>query len=270
MNRFRILGIIAMGLWASYAQGALVPTPGALDARVRTAPYDPNQVYRLQGTLGYAIDLIVAPDEALIGLAGGELDAVVVAANAHRLTIKPTRAPLSTNFTLLTTLRAYHIEYSVSEPKDGGEPEIFSVQFTYAPASADQSPDDTIDRALDQTPPVVNSDYWYCGAGALQPVAASDDGLHTRLTFSPHTEWPAMYVLGADGAESLVNVSVQGNTAVIHRLFQRLILRRGNLVGCVVNRGAVRAQPAPPTGTVSPHVSRVLKGVKRILKRVKP
>ncbi|MEJ1961783.1 MAG: hypothetical protein WDO56_09640 [Gammaproteobacteria bacterium] len=51
-------------------------------------------MYRLEGTLGYAIDLIVAPDEEFVGVAGGELEAVVIATHANRLTIKPKTAPL--------------------------------------------------------------------------------------------------------------------------------------------------------------------------------
>lgn len=260
--------IIATGLWMCQAHGALVPTPGRIDARVRTAPFDPNQVYRLQGTLGYAIDLIVSADEEFIGVSGGDLEAVVVAANKHRLTIKPAVAPLFTNFTLLTTRRAYAIEYQVSEPQEGDEPQMFSVQFTYLPApSSGPSPAEKAQQLLERPRPIVNTDYWYCGDVGLEPQSASDDGLHSRLTFHPNTEWPAIYLLHADGSESLMNFSVQGNTAVIHRLFERVILRRGNLVGCVFNHAFNhafnRAQDMPNSGTVSPEVSRILKGSRR-------
>ncbi len=265
MSLSRAALIAAMGLWVSQARGEFVPTPGHVDTRVRTAAYNPDQVYRLQGVMGFAIDLVFAPDEECTGISGGDLDAVVVAANGHRLTIKPKLAPVATNFTVLTNKRTYRIEYHVAPPDDGTvEPQIFSVEFNYAPPKA-SSPSlaEKVQQALESPRPSLNRDYWYCGHVDLQPVAASDDGLHTRLTFSRDTEWPAIYLLNRDGSESLVNLSVQGNTAVIHRLFERVILRRGNLVGCVFNGAVIRAQSPPQSGTVSPEVSRVLKGTRR-------
>jgi type IV secretion system protein VirB9 len=83
----------------------------------------------------------------------------------------------------------------------------------------------------------VNRDYWYCGGSTLQPVAASDDGVQTRLTFSSRGEWPAIFVRNEDGSESLLNFHAEGTTAVVHRVAPKFVLRRGRLVGCVENRG---------------------------------
>jgi len=261
MKRLRATLLFAIGFSAAHIDAAVVPLAGRLDTRIRNVAFDADQVYRLQGVVGYAIDLIFASDEDCVGISGGDLDAVVLAANGHRLTIKP-KLPVATNFTVLTTLRAYHIEYHVDEAST--EPEIFAVQFTYAPLpSAAPTPAQQIDRALEEPRPVVNTNYWYCGALALEPVNAWDDGLHTHLTFSAHTEWPAIYLLNADGSESLLNFSVRDDTAVIHRLFERVILRRGKQVGCVFNRAAAQPQESARTGTVSPDVSRVMKATRR-------
>ena len=83
----------------------------------------------------------------------------------------------------------------------------------------------------------VNAAYWYCGSPTLQPAAASDDGVQTRLTFSGRGEWPAIFVRNEDDSESLVNFHAEGTTAVVHRVARRFVLRRGALVGCVENRG---------------------------------
>ena len=44
-----------------------------------------------------------------------------------------------------------------------------------------------------------NVDYWFCGNPAVKPVAASDDGVHTRLTFATKAELPAIFVRNDDG-----------------------------------------------------------------------
>ena len=89
------------------------------------------------------------------------------------------------------------------------------------------------------TPPAAprNIDYWYCGHPALRPVAASDDGVHTRLRFAANAEMPAIFVRNDDGSESLLNFSMDAGDVIVHRVAKRFILRRGTLTGCIVNQG---------------------------------
>src|SRR5262249_17274904 len=105
-----------------------------------------------------------------------------------------------------------------------------------------------------------NTNYWYCGHPQLQPVGASDDGVHTRLRFGPSAELPAIFVKSDDGTESLLNFSLDGPDVVIHRLARHLILRRGHLVGCITNRGFSGSGERLPSGTVAPQVHRETKG----------
>ena len=99
-------------------------------------------------------------------------------------------------------------------------------------------------------------DYWYCGNPLLEPVAVSDDGVHTRLRFGPSAELPAIFVRSDDGTESLLNYSMEGRDMVIHRLARHFILRRGKLVGCVTNKGFIGSGERLESGTVSPQVHR--------------
>jgi type IV secretion system protein VirB9 len=100
-----------------------------------------------------------------------------------------------------------------------------------------------------EPPRPLNRDYWYCGWPTLQPVAASDDGVQTRLTFSSRGEWPAIFVRNEDGSESLLNFHADGTTAVVHRVASMFVLRRGRLVGCVENRGFAGSGVYLPSGT---------------------
>ena len=80
--------------------------------------------------------------------------------------------------------------------------------------------------------------------------------MHTRLTFADGAELPAIFVRNEDGSESLLNFSVDGGDVVVHRLAPKLILRRGRLTGCIVNRGYSGSGTRLESGTVSPHVER--------------
>jgi type IV secretion system protein VirB9 len=105
-----------------------------------------------------------------------------------------------------------------------------------------------------------NIDYWYCGEPELRPVGASDDGIHTRLTFAANGDLPAIFVRNADDSESLLNFSLDAGDIIIHRVAQRFILRRGKLTGCVVNRGYAGGGKRLESGTVAPDVERRVQG----------
>jgi type IV secretion system protein VirB9 len=70
-------------------------------------------------------------------------------------------------------------------------------------------------------------------------------------------------VRNADGSEGLVNFTVEPDAVIVHRVAERLILRRGRLVGCVWNQAYRGAGERLPTGTV-------VQGLQRVLKAVRP
>jgi type IV secretion system protein VirB9 len=107
-----------------------------------------------------------------------------------------------------------------------------------------------------------NIDYWFCGDRSLEPTAASDDGLHTRLTFAAKAEQPAIFILNDDGTESLLNFSMDEGDVIVHRVARRFILRRGTLAGCVVNKGFVGTGERSMSHTVSDQVERTVPGAR--------
>ena len=141
---------------------------------------------------------------------------------------------------------------------------IYSLRFAYAPEGRDggevAAQRISSDLAGASSTRARNVDYWYCGHPALQPVAVSDDGVHTRLRFAENAEWPAIFVRTEDGAETLLNFSVDQGDVVIHRIAHRFILRRGKLTGCIVNAGFAGAGDRLESGTVSPAVRRETQG----------
>jgi len=106
-----------------------------------------------------------------------------------------------------------------------------------------------------------NFDYWYCGNPSIKPIAAWDDGVLTHLRFGAKTEQPAIFVRNDDGSESLLNFSMEDGDVLIQRVVRRLILRRGQLTGCIVNEAFSGSGERLKTHTVSPQVERQTKGV---------
>jgi type IV secretion system protein VirB9 len=242
-----------------------VPTRGIVDSRIRSTTYNADEVYKLQGFVGYAIELIFEDGETFLGTGGGDLGGVTVDAHGNSVLLKPKAAIVATNLVVFTDRRAYRFDYSVSLRRPDGRPEdvIYAVRFAYPPKKGThgEATDTEINRELagaDKVRP-RNVDYWYCGRGSIMPTAASDDGVHTRLTFGSRSEIPAIFVRNDDGSESLLNFSMDAGDVVIHRVAPKFFLRRGRLTGCIVNKGFLGAGLRLDTGTVSPHIERDLK-----------
>jgi len=237
------------------------PSPGLLDSRIRAAPYSADEVYVLRGFVGYQTDLEFETGETFLGLGAGDIDGLSFVAQDNHLFLKPKAAKIGTNLTILTSRRTYQLDYSaISAPPDPSQAVTYVLRFIYPPTPKEGG--EASDRALLQTQRPKNIDYWYCGDPSIQPVAASDDGVHTRLTFAAKAEQPAIFVLNEDGSESLLNFSMDEGDVIVHRVARRLILRRGHLAGCVVNKGYTGSGERLKSHTVSEDVERTTPGVR--------
>jgi len=264
-KRARVWHLLATAWLLAFATGALadtLPVPGKVDSRIRTALYDPDQVYRLYGFVGYHIDLVFGTDEAFVGLSAGDPEALIYGAHGNVLTLRPKAASVHTNLTISTSRHRYYFEYSASaRPPESTDEVMYAVRFVYPPEPATASgpsPAERVTAALERAERAhpQNVDYWYCGNPAIKPIAASDDGVQTRLTFGARSELPAIFVLNDDGSESLINFSIDQGDVVIQRVAKRFVLRRGKLVGCIVNKGFVGGGQRLDSGTITPAVTR--------------
>ena len=238
------------------------PSPGLLDARIRAAPYSADQVYVLKGFVGYQTDLEFDTGESFVGLGAGDIDGLSFVAQDNHLFLKPKAAKVGTNLTILTSRHTYQIDYSATAAlPDASEPVTYVLRFTYPVSPKDTG--EASDRVLAaESKRPRNIDYWYCGDPSIQPSAASDDGVHTRLTFAAKAEQPAIFVLNEDGSESLLNFSMDEGDVIVHRVARRLILRRGHLAGCVVNKGYTGSGDRLKSHTVSEEVERLTPGAR--------
>jgi type IV secretion system protein VirB9 len=244
-----------------------VPVKGVVDSRIRVAAYNGDEVYKLRGFVGYQIDLEFEPGETFTGLGAGDLEGLSFVGQDNHLFLKPKAAKVATNLTVLTSRRHYQFDYIAlsQRPTADYQGVIYSLRFTYSPTPS-QSAADAAAKRLDsqlesasaQRPQNIN--YWYCGQPALRPVAAADDGVHTRLRFAANADLPAIFVRNEDGSESLLNFTVDAGDVIVHRVAKRFILRRGNLTGCIVNQGFVGGGIRLESGTVAPNVQRRVQG----------
>jgi type IV secretion system protein VirB9 len=198
--------------------------------------------------------------ETFVGLGAGDIEGLSFVPSDNHLFLKPKAAKVGTNLTILTSRRTYQLDYSATASRpDATEDVTYVLRFKYPETAAVA---DRTARALEDSHRAKNIDYWFCGDPTLKPMAASDDGVHTRLTFPAKAEQPAIFVLNEDGTESLLNFSMDEGDVILHRVARRLILRRGNLAACVVNKGFTGSGDQLKSHTVADDVERTTKGAR--------
>ena len=198
--------------------------------------------------------------------------------NTTQVVIPPNSQDWHTNLLVVTTRRLYNVELNVIDDKSPQQP-AFQVSYRYpgepqekasretaprmrAPAQKQHQAD--IQQAPNAAPTPRNWAYpkhLRRDPTRIVPDFAYDDGRFTFVGFSPAKSIPSV-TKALNGQEHVVNSSIRrkGNftVLVIQEVTPRLILRSGNAVVGLENRGFGRVQTADGA-TVSPHVDRVEK-----------
>ena len=256
--RRTVVTLILTGLVSTtdVALADTTPTPGVVDSRIRAITYNAEDVIRLKGFVGYQIDLQFEEGESFVTLAAGDTAALDVGTQGNHLMIKPKVERLGTNLTILTSRRVYHFDYSAVRqvPAPRAPDVIYALRFVYADMLPPQPlADSAVGEVASRVPPAaLNRNYWFCGARSLRPTEAYDDGVRTYLTFRQQAELPALFLRNEDGTESLVNFTVSADQLIVHRVTAQLVLRRGRLVGCIVNRAPDPLATRRPNSRVAP------------------
>ena len=213
--------------------GASTPRSIGVDPHVQQILYDPDDVVRLTGALGWQITVIFAPDERIENVSIGDATAWQVTPNkrAKILFLKPLTSRASTNMTVITSQRRYAFDLSTA-PRSARLP--WTVRFDYPPPVVETLPEPT------PAPPVVLAfDYERAGDPGLLPSRVYDDGRQTFFEFAEGIPLPAIYAGGPGDDESLVNVSNRGRTAVVQQLATRFTLRTGKRFATVTKSTGV-------------------------------
>ncbi len=198
--------------------------------------------------------------------------------NTTQVVIPPNSRDWHTNLLVVTTRRLYNIELNVIDDKSSQQP-AFQVSYRYPGEALEKTRREAtarqreqsqkqqqadIQQALNSAQTPRNWDYLkYPGrdSARIVPDFAYDDGRFTFVGFSPAKSIPSV-TKELNDQEHVINSSVRRKgdftVLVIQEVTPRLVLRSGNAVVGLENRGFGRVQAADGA-TVSPQVERVEK-----------
>jgi type IV secretion system protein VirB9 len=269
-----ITGVLLHGLPARALQQ---PAAGQRDARVRVVAYDPINVVKVNGVMRASTQIVFADEEEIAHVAIGDSVAWEVAPAGSILFLKPREKHPPTNLQVVTTRpdgrkRSYQFELSIGESSlsEG----YFVVGFVYpvdeferrrAEVNAREGVREgsLIEQSFDAARINGARNWRFSAQGPvdLEPEAVFDDGKETTFRFAGNREIPAIYLIAADGAETLAANDVHGELVTVHATAREFRLRQGGDVLCVFNEAFDPVGVNRRTKTMSDGVLRLPKAV---------
>ena len=231
MKKMRCSPIILALAFLFASQSAVAQQ--ANDNRVVERHYSAATVYRIAGVMGIQTAVLFGEEERIENIAIGDGSNWQVTPNkrSNILFIKPIATKKVTNLTIVTDRRTYLFELNSVDQK---AVPIYTLRFIYPPDPVEpEFPDLTAipPEAISDTPAVAPSNLkvsWSkSGKANLWPSEIFDDGTLTYLRWPKTVSPPAIYSIGVDGTESLVNQLAQNDYFVIDFVPSAIMLRLG-------------------------------------------
>jgi type IV secretion system protein VirB9 len=216
-----------------------LPTPSVIDQRVKTLLFNDYQVYKLVAYYGYAIDVLLSNDEEVQTIAAGDTIGWQITPKGHHVFIKPMAPHAKTNASVITSKRTYVFDLDSRQAVDPNEITYF-VRFKYPEANWAGAPGGAGPKSAKD----FNFKYKISGDKQVKPARVFDDGQFTYFSFDSLQDLPAIFIIGADGNESLVNFRMEGAYVVVERLGEMYVLRNGKRKARVTNQAMLAKDEA--------------------------
>ncbi len=223
----------------------------ASDPRIRAIRYDPHIVTTLHGCAGYQSTIAFAPGEQIENVALGDASVWQAVPNRRSdlLFLKPLLHAGHTNMAVVTDKRRYAFDLIAGDSTVCRAGRVtYDLQFSYPPDPAPllasvgaaaavplpPPPPSTPDPDI-PAPAQRNTAYSFTGTTANVPMRVFDDGHSTWMRWADNSATPAVYSLGPDRSETLLNYTVKGDYLVVDGVSPAFVLRRGPAVAVLFN-----------------------------------
>jgi P-type conjugative transfer protein TrbG len=225
---------------------------------IQVYPYSSGALYRLYAAINQVSDVALQPGEKLVSVSTGDTVRWIVGdttsgggttAQVHIL-VKPIAPDLKTNLLITSERRTYHLELESTESTSMSslswtypEDELIAIKKRNDEVSVAASLPLAGVESFDQ----LNFRYRIVGVANFAPARVFDDGAKVYIQFAsslPQGEAPPLFVQGSNGAPTLVNYRVKGNTYIVDRLFAVAELRLGANPQAIVK--IIRTDAAQP------------------------
>ncbi|UGA49004.1 TrbG/VirB9 family P-type conjugative transfer protein (plasmid) [Bradyrhizobium quebecense] len=242
MVRVLSFSLIVLVAFLSAVKAEQSPKAAASDWRIKRYVYDENNVYKLDLYLKSITAIQFAQGETIESILVGDSASweVVKLKVGNVMSVKPIIDQALTNMTVYTDRRIYTFELrTVGEIKAGmqaGARQAFRTTFIYPDES--KAPHEGAGRGLP-----INYGYAVSGDARFRPIAVTDNTLQTTFIVPRGAPRPAVFMIGQDREEKLVNSRTDGDRIVVDGISEFWVMRIGDDTVCVAKASAVRMAP---------------------------
>lgn len=253
-------------------------TTSPYDYRVKNVVFHDNDTVEIDGVIGLATHIVIAPDETYLTHVFGDANAWSFAHKDNHFFVKPKQANGDTDLVIVTNKHSYNLllhyvgssvgdtfiktPWAIREAtiqvnylypdevrhKKNSEAEKYRVSAELAdPFSI--GPKNLAYRMSDDPK-----------SRSIAPIAVWDDYHFTYFKFPTNAELPTLFALNSSGKENVVNATVMGvnhNILAAHITSREWFIRFGDRVVGVVNDAFNPNYGANNNGTISSAVRRV-------------
>lgn len=227
--------------------------PIAIDSRIKTLIYSPNDIFRLKFAVGYQSIIEMENDEDIELIAFGDPIPWSVKVVGRRLFMKALDPGVTTNMTIVTTKRTYLTEISSGDYTDSEVDDqlAYVVRFFYPELNPDSSrpfhvrkpnlglPLSPVPSAAGAEETGLPLNYMYTFAGSskiILPKKVFDDGKKTYFQFANQNDIvPGIYSISPDGRERRLKVYLENEYVVVDAIEYQFSLRWDRELVCIFN-----------------------------------
>ncbi|UNE54105.1 P-type conjugative transfer protein VirB9 [Bartonella machadoae] len=268
MKKFVLMTLLSsfVSLYTAPVQALKTPSHSQYDHRIRYVTYNVADVVQIETVLGVATHIILEEGEQYITHAFGDSDAYAFAHKGRHIFIKPKAELANTNLIVVTDKRSYKFRLQFRNDRAGA---TYELAFHYPGETSQQLEEHkrrlAVENAFHQNATGYNLSYTMTGNQDIAPINAWDNGRITYFKFPANIDMPSIYLVDAEGNESLVPRTVIGNSndiIAVHKVNPKWLIRLGKRALAVFNEAYDPIGIPNTTGTISSAVHRINKGDK--------
>ena len=212
----RLAVAVALVAWATGAAAQIAPAPGPDDPRLQTVSYDPARPVRLVIFPDASLTVMLLPGEQIEQVTVSDPSAFEARATGANdsLGIRPLRADATGTLLVDTAERRYEFELATGS----GLAAAYVVRFVGSGTAATPPP-------VRPAAPAITGEYRLSGEQTLMPSKIGDDGTRTYLEWAAYQSLPAVFGIGFNGEEEVVDGYMRDGIFTIDRVYGELVFR---------------------------------------------
>ncbi|WP_230855840.1 P-type conjugative transfer protein VirB9 [Pseudomonas syringae group genomosp. 3] len=266
MIRSRLFTAVLLASCALPALALDYPAASPYDHRIRSTTYNKGDVVQISTVIGIATHIEFEPGESYVTHVFGDSASYAFSQSANHVFIKPIAEQADTNLVIVTDRRTYNFRLIFQPTRETKA--LYTLTFVYPDTAQKKTQEElrkqSVADGFKQAPRGrYNINYDKAGDLDIAPVHVWDNNEFTYFKFPGNVDMPGIYLVDADGNESMVNrntIGVSNHVYSVQKVSPKWRLRLGDRAATIYNNAFDPIGVENNSRTQSPTVKRVVVG----------